>query len=325
MSTQHHHVPVAHLMAGISIGVLVAGQSRVNGDLGVAVNDGVTAAWISFAVGTLALIAIVAIRSASRLGANRIREGLRMRSLKWWELVGGLFGALLVTSQAAVVPLVGVALFTVALVGGSTAGSLVVDRSGVSPGGRREVTPQRLVSAVLATVGVAIAALGDLGGHEVTGIVVIGLVVAVGLIGGASTLQGALNGRLRAVAGDTFVATLINFVVGLLALTGAWLAIHLPTGVSGITAPPNPWDNPWIWTGGLIGLVFVAITAELVKTVGVLVLGLTNVFGQIMGALLLDLIVPLNNTGISLGLITGCVITVLAVFIGAARPRKVMA
>ena len=323
MSTEHHHVPVAHLLAGISIGILVAGQSRVNGDLGVAVNDGVTAAWISFAVGTVALIAIVLLRSASRGGARLIRQGLRLRTLKWWELMGGLFGAALVTSQAAVVPLVGVALFTVALVGGSTAGSLVVDRSGISPGGRREVTPQRLVSAFLATVGVATAALGDLGGHEVTGLVVISLVAIVGLIGGASTLQGALNGRLRSVAGDTFVATLINFVVGLGALTVAWLVIHLPNGTSGISAPPHPWDNPWIWTGGLIGLVFVAITAELVKTVGVLVLGLTNVFGQIVGALLLDLIVPLNGAGISLGLIVGCIITVLAVFIGAARPRKV--
>lgn len=324
MSTPHHHVSLTHLLAGISIGILVAGQSRVNGDLGVAVNDGVTAAWLSFAVGTVALIMIVAFRSASHLGAQKIRHGLRLRTLKWWELVGGLFGAILVTSQAAVVPLVGVALFTVALVGGSTAGSLVVDRSGISPGGRREVTAQRFFSAILATVGVAIAALGDLGGHEVTGLVVIALVAIVALIGGASTLQGALNGRLRSVSGDTFIATLINFVVGLSVLTIAWLAIHMPTGVSGITAPPHPWDNPWIWTGGLIGVVFVAITAELVKTVGVLVLGLTNVFGQIVGALLLDVIVPLNNAGISLGLIVGCVITVLAVFIGAARPRKVM-
>lgn len=324
MSTPHHHVPFAHLVAGVTIGILVAGQSRVNGDLGIAVNDGVTAAWLSFVVGAIALVAIVLARSGSREGAKRIRAALKVRTLKWWELAGGLFGAVLVTSQAAVVPLVGVALFTVALVGGSTAGSLVVDRSGISPGGRREVTPQRLVSAILATAGVAIAALGDVGGHKVSAVIVVALVAVVATIGAASTLQAALNGRLRAVSQDTFVATLINFMVGLLALSVAWLAIHLPDGARGISAPPSPLENPWIWSGGILGLIFVAITAELVKTVGVLVLGLTNVFGQIMGALLLDVFFPLSGAGISVGLIIGCVVTVVAVFIGAARPRRVL-
>ena len=322
MST-HHHVPVRHLLAGVSIGLLVAGQSRVNGDLGVAVNDGVTAAWISFFVGAIALVIIVVSREQSRIGRRRIVDGLRTRTIKWWEIIGGLFGAALVTGQAAAVPVIGVALFSVALVGGSTAGSLIVDRSGLSPGGRKEVTVMRLVSAVIATLGVAIAALGDLTGHNVSAGVVVAIVMVIALIGGASTLQGALNGRLRGAAGDTFVATLINFVVGLGALSIAWLVIHVPSGVAGITAPPMPWENPLIWSGGVIGLIFVAVTAELVKAVGVLVLGLTNVFGQIMGALVMDLLFPVTGSGVGVGLIIGSVVTVLAVFIGAARPRKV--
>ena len=321
--TTHQHVPLRHLIAGVTIGGLVALQSRVNGDLGVAVNDGVTAAWLSFLIGTAALVAIVALRRASREGVANLRRGVRQRHIKWWEMSGGIFGALIVTGQTAVVPVIGVALFSVALVGGSTAGSLIVDRSRISPGGPKEVTPARLLSAVIATVGVAIAAFGDASSSAVAFSLVVVLVLLVAVVGGSAALQGAINGRLRGATGDTFVATLVNFLIGWVAIGAAWLVIHLPSGGSGITMPPMPWQQPLIWTGGLLGFVFVAVTAELVKSVGVLVLGLTNVFGQIAGALLLDVFMPVNAGGVSAALIIGSAITVVAVFIGAARPRKV--
>jgi bacterial/archaeal transporter family-2 protein len=135
-------------------------------------------------------------------------------------------------------------------------------------------------------------------------------------------LQGALNGRIAVTSGDAFVATLVNFVVGLIALVIAWFVWHAPRGFSGITMPPMPWDNPVIWTGGLIGVAFVAVTAIVVKTLGVLLLGLANVLGQIVGAMTLDLFVPVGDARLTASLIIGALVTVIAVIIGTMRPRS---
>jgi bacterial/archaeal transporter family-2 protein len=322
MTTTHPHAPVGHIAAAVMVGVLVAGQSRINGDLGIVVGDGVTAAVLSFLVGLVFLLFVVFLRSNGRAATKRIIDAVRSRRTRPWELMGGLFGALLVAQQGGIVPIIGVALFSVALVGGGTAGSLLVDRIGIGPAGRRAVTTARVISALLATVGVAIAATSDSAADGVAPLTVAILVGVVAITGALAALQGALNGRIAVTSGDSFVATLINFVVGLIALVVAWFVWHAPRGFEGIGMPPAPWENPVIWTGGLIGVAFVAVTSIVVKTLGVLLLGLANVFGQIVGAMTLDLLVPVGDARITLSLIVGALVTVVAVLIGTMRPRS---
>ena len=96
-------------------------------------------------------------RSRRRDAADRARDAARCRGRSrgcaglgrppLWHFLGGLGGAALVLVSAAAAPEVGVALLTVALVCGSTGGSLPVDAAGLGPAGRRPITAPRAVAA----------------------------------------------------------------------------------------------------------------------------------------------------------------------------------
>ena len=84
---------------------------------------------------------------SSWLSDPRLRHGVvtgvrayRSGDLVWWQFLGGLGGALIIAGQSIVVPILGVALFTVAVIAGQTANSLVVDRAGLGPAGRQPIT-----------------------------------------------------------------------------------------------------------------------------------------------------------------------------------------
>lgn len=322
-SASLHWRPVA---AAVAVGFLVAGQSRVNGDLGSVVGDGVTAALISFTVGWCLLTLIVVMRARARAGFRRLREEFGSGGLTWWHFTGGVYGAALVAQQGGVVPVIGVALFSIALVGGNTAGAIIVDRLGVGPGGRREVSVRRVIAAVLATIGVAVAAAGDAVGESVAPLLLIGLIALVAVTGGFTALQAAVNGQVMVRSHDTFVASWVNFTVGLAALVIGWAVLHLPDALADRPAtwsmPPPPWENPVVWLGGFIGVAFIAVTAQIVRVLGVLLLGLGNVVGQLTGALALDAFAPVGDARITTGLVVGSLITMVAVGIGATQRRR---
>ena len=69
--------------------------------------------------------------------------------------------------SAAAAPEVGVALLTVALVAGSTGGSLPVDAAGLGPAGRRPITAPRVAGVLLAIAATVISALGAPGDLDV--------------------------------------------------------------------------------------------------------------------------------------------------------------
>ena len=242
--------------AGLS-GVALAGQQRLNGELGAALADPLLAALLSFALGLLLLVVAVAARPAAR---RALRTAL---GRPYWSRLGGLGGAALVATGAAAVPQIGVALLTVGLVAGQTGGGLLVDRLGLAPGERRPLTAPRLVGAALGLVAVAVSVLGRGGGRLDP--LLLALVVVAGLL---AAVQQALNGRLRLATGDATVATLVNFGVGTAAL-GVGVAAHsLLAG-----AAPGAWPGAGSWylyLGGPIGAAVVAVAAVVVRRLGVL-------------------------------------------------------
>ena len=50
--------------------------------------------------------------------------------------------------------------------------------------------------------------------------------------------------------------------------------------------------NPLLYTGGIIGIAFIALSAAIVHRIGVLLLSLGMIAGQIVTALLLDVVTP---------------------------------
>ncbi len=287
-------------------GACLALQSRINGELGRQLGDGIAAATVSFGVGLVVLL--LALPWMHR-NARRILAALRSGELRWWQCVGGACGAFLVTTQGLTVPLLGVSVFIVAVVAGQSASSLAVDRFGVGPGGVHPVTRNRLIGAVLCVVAVVIAVGDSFGDPRALGFAALPLLAGV-----AVAWQQGVNGRVARAAGSPWPATLLNFAVGSAALLVALAIDSLLRG----GGPPGAFPaEPWLYVGGPLGIVFIAISAAVVHRIGVLLLGLGMIAGQILSALGIDALIPGPAGRPDLLTITGALLTLLAVRIAA--------
>jgi transporter family-2 protein len=86
--------------------------------------------------------------------------------------------------------------------------------------------------------------------------------------------------------------------------------------------PAGPW---WIYSGGALGVIYIAFSSTIVQHLGVLTFTLFTVGGQLVGSLLIDLISPTNSVNVSAYLVTGIVMTYLGVIaggVGSSRIRK---
>lgn len=290
-------------------GGLVALQSRINGALGTKLGNGIVAALISFGSGLIILMIVLACSRTARSRIAHVRLAIQDRRLVWWQLMGGLSGAFLVLSQGVAVTTIGVAMFTVAVVGGQLVSSLLVDRAGLGPAGRSPVTMNRAVGAAIALVAVLVASAGGLTG----GVGAYALALLPAIAGFGTAWQQAVNGRVG-VLGGPIVAASINFTVGTAALI---IAAAVSLAVRGL--PHQLPSSPWLYVGGAIGVIFIGSAAMVVRWVGVLLLGMTSIAGQLTGAVIIELVAP-TSAGLNLIKVLGCGLTLIGVVI-AARPR----
>lgn len=270
------------LATAAGIGMMTAVQARINGQLGVRLDDGFVAAAVSFGSGLLIVIVFSMALPSGRAGFGRLIDGIRTGGIPWWMLAGGAAGALTVATQGLAVGLIGVSLFTVGIVAGQTVSGLLLDRIGFGPAGVVAVTVPRLLGGVLALAAVALALVGD--GLE--GVPVWMLVLPL-LAGVAIAWQQATNGRLRQRVGTPLTATLVNFTGGTLLLVIA-AAVH----VGAVGAPEPLPAEPWLYLGGALGVVYIFLSAAIVQYTGVLLLGLGAVVGQLLMSVVLDVMWP---------------------------------
>jgi transporter family-2 protein len=303
---------VGGLLLAVVGGVALASQSRVNGELGGRLGDGVAAALVSFGSGFVVLAVAAAVLPAGRRGLRTVWAALRRQKLRWWHLAGGASGGYFVITQGVAVASIGLAVFTVATVAGQVGSGLLVDRAGLGPGGPRPVTGARVVAAALAVVAVVVA-VADRFGSPAT----LGLAALPAVAGIAVAWQQAMNGRVQAEAG-AHAATLINFTVGTATLVLVY-AVMVP-----LRGLPSRWPSEWwVYSGGLLGIVFVLATVAVVRVIGVLMLGLGLIAGQILASLALDVFAPAAADHLAPNTVAGAFLTLLAVVIAAVGGRGV--
>ncbi|MFE5334888.1 DMT family transporter [Isoptericola sp. NPDC056573] len=287
----------AGVALAIVAGLAAALQSRVNGSLATAMDSPFVAAFFSFSSGLVLLLVALAFSSTGRAAVRRVGTGLRTGGLRPWECLGGLGGAFFVMSQGLTVDVLGVAVFTVALVAGQSVSSLVIDRVGIAPGGVRLVTLGRVLGPALTVVAVVVVS----GAGATTAALALALFPLVA--GVLQSFQQALNGRVRSAVrvttpagararlggdGGVIAATVVSFVVGTAALL---VVMGVALAVGGAPAGGLPPDL-LLYSGGLLGVTFIALQAAVVQRIGVLLLGLGMIAGQVVGALVLDVLSP---------------------------------
>ncbi len=296
-------------------GLVPAMQARVNGELSGHVGTGIEAALISFGTGFALLTIGLVVSRRMREGLRRIPVAVREGRLAWWAVPAGLLGGLFVACQSFAVPLIGVAMFTVGVVAGQSANALLVDRLGLSPVGHTPLTARRLFAALIAIAAVIIAVSHLLGADGFSPIALILAIVA----GAGVAIQQALGGRVNNGSGYPLSTAWLNFAFG---TTGLVIGTLIGAAVMGarIGEPaPGPW---WMYLGGTLGVIFITTASWAVPRYGVLVFALTSIAGQLLGALLLDLVAPVGGELVAWNLVVGVLLTFVAVAVGAgARLR----
>ncbi|GAA1946761.1 DMT family transporter [Agromyces allii] len=299
---------VAIALAAIG-GALTAVQSRVNGQLSASIGDAYTAAVISFGSGLLILLVALAVWRPGRTGFRNVATELRAGRLHWWMLLGGVAGAWFVATQGLSAGVIGVALFTVSIVAGQTVGGVVFDLIGLGPAGRRPLTAPRAIGALLALGAVTWTLSSEIGGAAPVLLVLLPFTAGFG-----SAWQQAVNGRVRVAASSALTSTLVNFTVGT-----AVLVVVMVVHSSSVGWPTSLPAEAWLYTGGLIGCIFIAVQAVVVRVIGVLVLALAGVAGQLTAALALDLLVPVGGQTVDVATIGGAALALVAVIVASTR------
>jgi len=298
-------------LAAIS-GLMIALQARANGELSHLIGNGVQAALVSFGSGLL-IIAVVAIFTPSiKEGARNLRGAVARKELPKWTLFAGALGGSFVAVQTHIVPLIGVAIYSVASIAGQTAASLIVDRIGLTGGGKKHITPRRIAAALFTVFAVFISVFDRLDGRDLSLFAVIMGCVAGAIVG----VQRALNGQINEHSHQSFTTSFLNFIMGTTFLF-IFLTILVAVGPTEfVPLPAGPW---WIYTGGVIGVIYIAFTSTIVQHLGVLTFTLYSVGGQLVGSLLIDLYSPTDGVNVSVYLVSGIVMTYFGVVVGGVN------
>jgi transporter family-2 protein len=302
------------LLAALS-GVMIAMQARANGELAYRTGNSLEAALVSFGSG-LVIISIIALFNPSiKEGISNLRGALSRKEIARWKLFAGALGGSFVAIQTQIVPLIGVAIYSVASIAGQTAASLVVDRIGITGGGKKVITGRRVSAATITVAAVLVSVIDRIDAKNLSIIAVLAGCIAGAVVG----FQRALNGEINEYSHQSFTTSLLNFITGT-SLLVILILIGLATNQMSLVAlPTGPW---WIYTGGLIGIFYIAFTSTIVQHLGVLTFTLFSVGGQLVGSLVIDFLLPTSGVHVSAYLITGIVMTYLGVIAGGVSSSR---
>ena len=284
-------------------------QARANGELSHRMGNPIEAALVSFGSGLLIISLISIFTPAIRNGMKNLKGAVSRKEIPVWTLFAGMLGGGFVAVQTQIVPIIGVAIYSVASIAGQTAASLIVDRIGLTGGGKKQITVRRVAAAGVTVLAVLVSVLDRMEAQNLSLFAVIFGCFAGAIVG----VQRALNGQINESSHQSFATSWLKFIMGTTFLF-LFLAIGVLINRTEIVAlPSGPW---WMYMGGTIGVIYIAFTSTIVQYLGVLTFTLISVGGQLVGSLLIDLYSPTEGVQISAYLVTGIVMTYLGVLVG---------
>ena len=296
-------VPISIILAFVA-GIAATLQAGISGQLAHELNDGIMAALISNIGGTIFTGLFLLNPEVRKKGKKLFKDVISGKFAKW-QLLGGVAGAIYISTASSTVSIIGTGLFTVILVASQNMSGIVVDRFGLSSGSRKKITPKRALAAVIGIAAVLLSVT------DFQGKILWIPIVAVVLAGLAVTVQFALNGRVTK-ASNSQVSAFINFPMSMITVCITLIVMNL------FGKEWNTWPNQWwLYTAGFLGAVVVFLAAATIRTLGVLLFGLASVAGQLITSIALDVILPNANINVGWALISGAGLMLLAVYLAS--------
>lgn len=300
------------VLATILAGMLSPMQSAVNGQVGKELGDGNASAVVSFGSGLVVMAIIILARKSTRQQFASIPSKMASKHLPWWNWIAGCCGAMVVFSEGASASVLGVATFQTTLISGMVISGLLCDRFGIGVPVKQPFNFARILGAVLAVVATVLVVLPSWQAPKVVALAI--LPFLAGLLAG---WQPAGNSAVANETGSMLVSITWNFIVGF-SILGLALLVRVMMGAVQFHLP-SAW---WMYLGGPLGLLSIALMALLVRGLGLLLLGLASTAGQLIGSVLIDWLIPQLGAQVYLLTVLGAVVALIGAGIAMIPSAK---
>jgi transporter family-2 protein len=137
------------ILMALALGAVLPMQAAINARLAKTAGNPVMAAFISFAVGTIALMIFLLI-------TGQFQFKFISSSLPWWIWTGGLLGTFFVAGIVVLLPRLGVTLSFSLVLAGQMFAAILFDQFGWLGVAVREISPGKIIGAVLLIIGVVL-------------------------------------------------------------------------------------------------------------------------------------------------------------------------
>jgi transporter family-2 protein len=286
-------------------GGLVAVQARVNSGLAFEIKSGIFAALISFGIGLLIISTASMLMSSNRKSFSEVIRALRGGAIPLFLIFAGAIGGFFVIIQSSIAGVIGVSLFSVGVVTGASLSALVLDGKGLLGLEKREIGLIRIFGTLLAISGLVV--VGDFSNYSFDPLILLAFVAGVGM-----GFQQAMNGLFGKLAKTAVIPTLFNFLAGTLLIALALLLLE------GGKVPEYLPNNPFLYIGGVVGVIFIFVQVVVLPKIGALTMGIAMLVGQLVGSVLLDWLLPIASRPITISTLLG----ILLAMVGAGLVAK---
>ena len=137
------------ILMALALGAILPMQAAINSRLAKTAGSPVMAAFVSFAVGTLALVVFLLI-------AGQFQFRFISSSSPWWIWTGGLLGTFFVAGIVILLPRLGVVLSFSLVLAGQMFAAILFDQFGWMGVAVREISMGKIIGALLLIVGVVL-------------------------------------------------------------------------------------------------------------------------------------------------------------------------
>jgi bacterial/archaeal transporter family-2 protein len=141
---------ILFIIMALALGAVLPIQAAINARLAKSLGSPMTAAFVSFLVGTLGLLFFV-------LAARQISlQDFVLQSRPWWIWTGGLLGIFFVSGIVVVLARLGTVLSFSLVLGGQMLAAIIIDQYGWLGVSIREISWGRMAGVILLIIGVVL-------------------------------------------------------------------------------------------------------------------------------------------------------------------------
>ncbi|GAA3731749.1 DMT family transporter [Salinicoccus jeotgali] len=270
------------LILGIFAGMLVPVQTSVNNRLSHFTHSLIMASFYSFLTGTLLLIGLNVVMNPGKLSF----AFLSSHDFSYIWFLGGLMGVVYLTGNMILLPRIGAALTVIMTVAGQMIISLFIDTFGWFDAPLQPLDIRRITGIAIMIIGIIFMNYKRKSARHDDNPSNIWLFFGL-MTGSIPPVQTAVNSLLRYEVGSFYMASLISFAIGTLALLLLSLlsAGHLKVA---LTNQEGGRLQAWHFIGGALGAVYITTNIILMPHLGTTLTLMSVIFGQMLTGLLID-------------------------------------